>query len=335
MPDNEQVDILKRGAAAWNEWRAASPGVRPDLSGADLSDLNLEGVNLGEADLSDAELYGTNLRHANLKMAVLAGADLSGADLTGAELYKVDASGAYLTEANLSESYLAEANLLGTDLRGARLDGTDLTSANLTSANLSQASLTGAKLAGANIANVNLRHATLEKIDMVDLKYGSFSSMKGHYHGIRGLESCYGNALFVRDAQDQDYLDTLEKRIEQMPSAARRALARTFFSVWGLIDYGRSLGRPFLYAIMLAFVYGVIYSLDMSLGWGLMDYSGSAQSWLTPFYYSIVTYTTLGFGDITPKSGLGEIIIITEVVMGYVTLGLLLSILANKVARRS
>jgi hypothetical protein len=66
-----------------------------------------------------------------------------------------------------------------------------------------------------------------------------------------------------------------------------------------------------------------------------MDYSGSSKSWLTPFYYSLVTYTTLGFGDITPQHWLGEIIVIIEVVLGYMTLGLLLTILANNVARRS
>jgi hypothetical protein len=55
---------------------------------------------------------------------------------------------------------------------------------------------------------------------------------------------------------------------------------------------------------------------------------------LSPFYYSFVTYTTLGFGDIVPNDWIGEIIVVAEVVIGYVTLGLLLSILANKVARR-
>ena len=52
-------------------------------------------------------------------------------------------------------------------------------------------------------------------------------------------------------------------------------------------------------------------------------------------YFSSVTYTTLGFGDITPQHWLGEIIVIIEVVLGYMTLGLLLTILANNVARRS
>jgi hypothetical protein len=55
----------------------------------------------------------------------------------------------------------------------------------------------------------------------------------------------------------------------------------------------------------------------------------------TPFYYSFVTFTTLGFGDVTPGNLGGEIIVTVEVVLGYITLGILVSILANKVARRS
>lgn len=82
-------------------------------------------------------------------------------------------------------------------------------------------------------------------------------------------------------------------------------------------------------------VFGVVYAFDQALAWGLMDYSGSAGSPLTPFYYSIVTYTTLGFGDITPQHWLGEVIIVIEVLLGYTTLGLLLAILGNRVARQS
>jgi hypothetical protein len=49
----------------------------------------------------------------------------------------------------------------------------------------------------------------------------------------------------------------------------------------------------------------------------------------------LVTYTTLGYGDVTANSLIGEMLVISEVVVGYFTLGLLLSILANTIARRS
>ena len=62
-----------------------------------------------------------------------------------------------------------------------------------------------------------------------------------------------------------------------------------------------------------------------TLGWGLF----------TTLYYSVVTFTTLGFGDVTPLTRLSATIVMIEVVVGYLMLGILISILATKVARRS
>ena len=67
----------------------------------------------------------------------------------------------------------------------------------------------------------------------------------------------------------------------------------------------------------------------------LLDYKDSAKTWFTPFYFSIVTYTTLGFGDVKPKTLAGELVVSSEVILGYTTLGLLLSVLAQNIARRS
>ena len=52
-------------------------------------------------------------------------------------------------------------------------------------------------------------------------------------------------------------------------------------------------------------------------------------------YYSVVTFTTLGFGDIVPITNIARIAVGTEVILGYVMLGGLISIFANKLARRS
>jgi Ion channel len=48
-----------------------------------------------------------------------------------------------------------------------------------------------------------------------------------------------------------------------------------------------------------------------------------------------VTFTTLGFGDIAPKNLVGKLIVSLEVILGYAVLGLLISVLADKVVRRS
>lgn len=55
---------------------------------------------------------------------------------------------------------------------------------------------------------------------------------------------------------------------------------------------------------------------------------------VTPYYFSIVTFTTLGFGDIQPINKAGEIWLTIEVFLGYVMLGGMVAILANKLVRR-
>jgi hypothetical protein len=148
--------------------------------------------------------------------------------------------------------------------------------------------------------------------------------MHGCYLGVRGLDSCFGNALFKRSAADQEFLDTLEAHLK----GTRRMV---LFRAWGLIDYGRSLLRVTAISFGLAAVYGAVYRTFSNI----LDYKDSAKTWFTPYYFSIVTYTTLGFGDVKPATLAGEIVVSSEVILGYTTLGLLLSVLAQSIARRS
>jgi hypothetical protein len=330
-----ELEILDRGVDAWNEWRTANPAIQPSLPEVDLSGRDLSWADLSGANLAGADLDGADLTSVNLKMGNLVGADLAGADLSGADLYKADLRGVFAVGANLTSAYLAESCLVEADLRGAKLS-----SSNLALADLSRANLVGADLAGAEISDADIRGADVSQADVsgasvYGLQYGPFMTMSGHYFGLRGLESCYGNALFVRDARDQDYLDSMKRSIDETPSAARRRAKQLAFSAWSIIDFGRSLAKPALYALVIATFFGLLYMFDRIFEWGMVDYSGSADSPLSPFYYSIVTYTTLGFGDISPQNWAGEIVVVTEVVLGYTTLGLLLSILANRVARQS
>lgn len=105
--DAEQVAMLKRGVAEWNNWRTAHPGVKPALAGTDFSHAALR-----RADLSGADLRGAALNHGDLQ-----GANLSGANLAGALLVEADLTGADLTGADLAGAYLSGARVTGTKLR--------------------------------------------------------------------------------------------------------------------------------------------------------------------------------------------------------------------------
>lgn len=335
MNASNALDKLEDGVESWNEWRRGSGAGKVSLTGAELSEIDLSGADFSGVDAVGIDLYGTTLTGANLKMSNLEGADLSCAQLGSIGGYKLCLKDAHLTEANLEGADLSEADLRGADLRGANLKSVNLQGALLTGARLDNADLSGASLTEADVTGVNFSYTNFDNSNLTAMHYGGYKTMRNLYFGVRGLDTSYGNALFVRDAKDQDYLDTMEVMINRLPEGRLKKAECMAFRVWALIDYGRSLFKVTLYAFLIASLYASFYSIDMYLGWGLMDYSNSAQSWFTPFYYSVVTYTTLGFGDVTANTWLGEVIIISEVIIGYFTLGLLLSILANTIARRS
>src|SRR6266851_4500145 len=298
MANPEHVAKLKEGVAAWNDWRKENRQIRPDLSGADLHGFDLRRFDLREANLSVANFFEAVLSGANPIRANLSGADLSEACLIGADLFSANLSG---------------ADLFSADLHGANLTDANVTDLSYLESGPGQRSRIQFRLpAGASF----LQHLRTNPIPYRK------RVMRGRYKGIRGLSSCYGNRLFARDASDQDYLDTLE---DQWLTLRGRFL----FWLWGLIDYGRNLLSVFVSASILICIFGAVYS-----HWpGMLSYGDRCPTGFTPFYFSIVTYTTLGFGDVKPNNLPGEILVSAEVIMGYVTLGLLLAVLADKIAR--
>ena len=72
-----------------------------------------------------------------------------------------------------------------------------------------------------------------------------------------------------------------------------------------------------------------------SLGPDSFDVAQLPWNKATTVYYSVVTFTTLGFGDVVPKTNEAAWWVMAEVIVGYIMLGGLISIFATKIARRS
>ena len=189
MANDEHVAILKKGVAAWNEWRDQDPKVRVDLteayldranlSEADLSKANLSKANLSKAllmeavlmrtDLSEANLSGASLSAAYLHKANLSEANLSGAYLIGAKLYDATLIGAHLEAADLRE-----AHLNGADLRASVLVETDLTDADLTGCRVHGVSAWGLKLEGTKQQNLVITHRDEPEITVDNIEVAQF-----------------------------------------------------------------------------------------------------------------------------------------------------------------
>src|SRR5947209_9231522 len=94
MADQNQLTILKQGAAAWNNWRAANAQTKIDLTGANLAGVNLSGADLSGADLHRATLIQADLNGADFTSANLREADLTHAHIRGTRFLKADSAGA-------------------------------------------------------------------------------------------------------------------------------------------------------------------------------------------------------------------------------------------------
>jgi len=330
MDRDKAVEMLRtEKVQQWNKHRDTHRNWRPDLKGVDLAHRDLRRVNLSNASLDHANLSRTTFSSADLSHVRLSHADLSDANLQGAKLVEADLGIAVLSGTRLMEADLTDANLEGAVLVDANLEG-----AILYRAKLDEADLFGARLDGTDLSNADLRNANVAGISYDRRR------MRGKYAGVNAA-LCFGNALFRRDAQDQDYIDTLEDtwtRAWQTKRTVRAGLWRTWLFFWRYaMDYGRGLGRVAIGAIAFALFFGAVYWISEMAGTPMLysDPTRVPDWWFTSFYYSIVTYTTLGFGDVTPQSGTGQLLVTIEVILGYITLGMLVAILAQKVARRA
>ena len=292
-----------------------------NFNGADLHDLDLSGRDLSRIQLFNADLRGVNLQDANLEGAELSTANLEGAILDGANckragfgranlnhasLFRTNLDHATLTQASLEHANLSCANLHHARMREANLLATDLTETDLRFAELSLSNIRNA-----NFSNADLRHARLRMIRQfktanwlgVDIRDVNFS----------------GAYLMRREIIDQNF-------IKEFRSYNRISKILYYPWLW-TCDCGRSMFRWCCCIGVLLLFFAYLYSF-VGIDYGLY------QTSLSPLYFSIVTLTTLGFGDAMPSTIGGQIVVMLEVSTGYIMLGGLLSIFSNKLARR-
>ncbi len=71
------------------------------------------------------------------------------------------------------------------------------------------------------------------------------------------------------------------------------------------------------------------YSCAPSLG--LKVGGAIVKSFVDAFYFTIITLTTIGYGDITPTTELGRIVIAGEGIVGFVLFATLASMIYRKI----
>jgi len=297
----------------------------------DLKGLNLTEANFIEADLSGADLSGANLFKADFSKATLVNAILNDAELTGSNLTEANMEAAHAERAGLGMAILKNIRMFNAVLTDATLTKTDLTGADLRHANLCRvrmreallhnADCTGVDFRGADISLSNVAGAIMNNADLRDTRLGRISGYKeAEWYGVDIRNINFSGAYQLRRfVIDENYL----KEFRDVSK-----LNYMIYRIWSATsDCGRSLLLWFLWTLGIILLFSILFAFCG------VDY-GKYDNWIGPFYYSVVTITTLGYGDVVPATPVARMIAVCEVSIGYIMLGGLLAIFTTKMARR-
>jgi len=332
--NQEQYDMLmrcseKEDMTEWNEYRKKNP----------KEEIFLEGANIAKARrVSDTQEV---FHEAYLKGAILDKAHLEGADLRGSRLQR-----AFLSYAHLEKAKLEGAHLEGVRLYAAHLEGANLLAANLNGANFMFANLNDAILNSADLKGAQLFYAQLKGTCLLNVSIEGASFEKAIVDSSTFLWECNVDCRsahkkgtnFIGVGLDRLRIDPATKQLLEY-NIRRRNWGEWYtrhrlrqWSVklfWLISDYGKSTGRIMLTFFVLAIVFAFVYFLWPSCVM-VNGEVGDIRGIVHAIYFSVITMTTLGFGDIAanPDSWPGQVVLMVQVILGYVLLGAIVTRLA-------
>lgn len=325
MTAEQCLSILRQGAGAWNSWREQHPDTPIDLSGVTSPAVSLEGINLSHATLRKTDFSFLSLKRANLAFA-----DLEGAVFLFSNLEQADLRGSVLRKASFEDANLRNATLAHSDLRDTLLANADCTEADFSNAVFKGTNLSGTNLENAKVTSVSYERKILFRlIRDAGFRPGEFWKRRLDFvldttircRGIHAA-SCYGSRRFIEFLRHQDYL-------EEIFSAKRGAVI--IYLWWIFADCGRSFGRWAGWTLIFIMLFAFVFSLLGPDHFSTINLPFGVPSML---FYSVVTFSTLGFGVIAPKTGVSAFLTAVEVIVGYVMFGGLISIFSSKITRR-
>ena len=305
-----------------------------DLTGCNFSDCEMSRCNLSNACCPSANFDGAKLYKATLDGAEFLGTTFRGANLTESQAFKAGFGMTDFTDANcyhakMEDATFVEAQIRNVDFRAAKLSRCRLYEADLEGTDFDQADLGDADLRETNIQGVNFRNTSLRGSQLREVQ----NYTKADWIGADIRDIDFAGAYLVRQhIIDENFLYEYKHQSK---------VTRCVYHAWKWTsDCGRSLTRWGVFLALNVLLFAFVY-------WGLDQWAAPAEGashlkniglldggFIRYLYYSVVTFTTLGYGDVSPTSAIGQIVLIVHIAFGYLGLGALLSILATKFASR-
>jgi ion channel/pentapeptide repeat protein len=292
---------------------------------------------------------GEMAEHANLKMLLEQRANtdqpmsqfsLVKADLSGINLVKKASKiGFKMTDSDLYRADLTHAHCFKLDLSGSSLMKADFSFSNLHCANLTNCNLLGATFKGAKLENVVWGKQIMQERQAAETE--DLALAKDYYEQA---EEVYRNLRMITEKQGlfeqagQFFQNEMAMRRMQMPLFSLHRIISKFVDLF--CGYGERPSRVVAFTLVVIGVFSLLFfysgiqsggqmiAFDSSLG-----ISDNFKYYLSSLYFSVVTYTTLGYGDIAPTLGISRFLAAVEALIGGFTLALFVVVFVKKMTR--
>lgn len=338
-----------------------------------VPEIDLRGINLHDKDCSRVLLLAAHLEGANLTNANFEGANLRRTYFSRALISDTGFRGAYLEESNMNATVLVKADFNDANMKRANIRGAHFNYVAFSGANLQGAKVGSLKLDELQdnqvIGDKSLLKDNGEDINTIFENITFLPYWRDHvrdgkdkwqkiwkhikdrwfYTNFLGVDIDRSNTIIARDLsryiQDQQFLYLFKKNHPKI----------YFFWKW-LTDCGGRLSWVAIWSGIFVVLFALMY-------WAMAT---PVPEWLKPifphflmvrefpinpraffedssslggfwkwFFVSFDIFSNLGVRSTQPQNPLGVFLVITESVLGFMMLGMLISVLANRFARRS
>ena len=281
--------------------------------GKSMANFNLKGLSADSLRFVKADL-----KSANLSLASLTRSDFSGADLAGANLIVV----------NFSECDFIGASCRGCDFMMSNLNKSRFWHADLQSANLSESNFQGVEFLNTSLFNANLIFT-----DLKNAKFLAQDNFKNNNNKIKVKEDNVFSAkesyaalknYFIAQSRSDDisWASYNENRMQLKKMWKENKVGFIPFSLMGLLSgWGEKPSRAVSASIIIIIMYALLYSIFDCI---VSSFARSNSLQIFDYIYcSIVTFTTVGYGDFIPKSNaFSQLLAASEGFIGMFMMGL-------------
>ena len=289
--------------------------------------------NIRDEEVEDGiDLRGINLSGFDFRVPIKDGDDGFSEDV--AILSEIHFEGATLKHCNFQEGkihncFFEDAEILHSEFKGATINNCQFQQANCTGLNL-----TSAKLINCDFTDATIKDVTLDTT-IVDQKTTFGKSLKSekdesfHFASIeyKQIKEMYKNSSLHEIADTYHYREMVSKRKITKKTNPKRWLNYFFGDL--LCKYGTSFVRVLLWSTLVITLCAFLLSFNKGL---LYHNATTDSSFIDALYFSIVSFTTLGYGDFH-AIGAMRFVAATEGFLGAALMALFTVIVARNLIR--